>query len=390
MTTTIRRSTIEDFDRIFHLARSAFPIQPSDRDDVLRRFQPEHNVVLEVDGTILARAVGMPMGHWFGGSSVASLGVAGVTVSPEARGHGFGTRIVQHLLDDAIADGIPLSSLYPATLPIYRTLGYGDAFHRNGFKASLAKLPDERDPTVTIREMRDADLALLMRTYDRFAAGSNGMLARDAAWWGDRVLNEANPFRYLAFRGDALVGWLIYGFEKAKDDWRQDLSARDLTWFDIGAARALLGVASLHRSTCRQLTWSAPLPEPLHTAQHDHAIELDFHFRAMLRLLDVPAALRARGYAPLTDAEVTVRVRDVDRPANEGPWRITVAKGEATVTASAEADAVVTVQALASIYAGLLSARDAVRTGGLEANRDTVDALEAMFQGPAPWLGDFF
>jgi len=393
MTELIRRATHDDFDRIFHLARTAFPIQASDRDEVLSRYRPEDNLVLEVEGRILARAAGFRIAHWFGGKRIDAIGVAGVTVSPEARGRRYGTRIVERLLDDALVDGTAsLSSLYPATLQIYRTLGYGDAFHRSGYRVPLGKLPTAPSDSVTVREMSDADLPLLVDTYARFAQAQNGLLARDTVWWGDRVLTDAHPFRYLAFRGEECVGWLIHGFERHKDDWKQDLVARDLVWFDLDAARALLGVAALHRSTCVDLTWTGPIDEPLHAAQLDHAIGADHRFRAMLRLLDVPTALAARGYPPLTDTEVTLRVLDPGRPSNEGPWRLSVAKGAATVTAGdpAAVSATVTVQALASLYSSLLSARDAVRIGALEADPDTVTALEAIFSGPTPWLGDFF
>lgn len=393
MPETIRRATPDDFDRIFHLARTAFPITSSDRDEILRRYRPADNLVLEVDGRILARAVGFPIAHWFGGKRIDAIGVAGVTVSPEARGRRYGTRLVERLLDDALAGGsMPLSTLYPATLQIYRTLGYGDAFHRSSYRVPLDKLSTISSDAVTVREMNDADLPMLIETYERFAQAQNGLLGRDAAWWSDRVLTEVHPFRYLAFRGDVCVGWLIHGFERHKDDWKQDLLARDLVWFDLDAARALLGVAALHRSTCVDLAWTGPIDEPLHAAQHDHAIGSDHRFRAMLRLLDVPAALAARGYPPLTDAEVTLRVIDPLRPSNEGPWRLTVQKGAATVTPgeSSTVSATVSVQALASMFSSLLSARDAARIGGLEAGSDAVTTLEAMFAGPSPWLGDFF
>jgi predicted acetyltransferase len=390
MSEVIRRAASDDFERIFHLARAAFPIQPTDREQMERTFKPERNLVYEIDGKIVARAVEVPMGHWFGGKMIPAMGVAGVTVSPEARGRGLGTTLVRRLLEEATE--FPLSALYPATIPIYRTLGYGDAFYRNGFSANLSALPQNPDPEITVRELHDDDLPTLIATYDRFAAASNGLMSRDAAWWAERVLTEKHPFRFIAFRGSDCVGWIIYGFEPSKDDWRQDISVRDLVWCDLGAGKSLLSIASLHRSTCKKITWSGPLHEPLFAAQHDHAIELDFSFRAMLRILNVPEALAGRGYQSLIDAEATIRVNDPGTPANDRAWRLAISKGSATVTAADEATAggTVSIQGLASIYSGALLARDAVRTGSLEADRETILALEAIFAGPTPWLADFF
>lgn len=376
---------------MFHLARQAFPIPESERANDRERFKPELNLVAEVDGEIMARAVSHPMGHWFGGRNIPSAGIAGVAVSPEARGRGLGTQLVRRLLDDAIAEGKPISALYPATIPIYRSLGYGDAFHRTTLKAELSSLPRNGGETVSIREMRAGDLPELMAGFDRFAATTSGLAARSESWWTDRVLTEQTPFRYLAYEGDQLTGWMLYSTVQRKDDWMSDLLARDLTWTTRETARALLTVASLHRSTCRELRWNGPLDEPLYSVMHDHAIDISHSFRAMLRLLDVPGALTDRGYPRTLDAEVTLAVTDPERPGNEGPWRLSFSKGElALEPTEAAPDATVTVEGLASIYSSLLIARDAARVGFLRATPEAIEVLEAAFTGPTPWLADFF
>jgi predicted acetyltransferase len=47
----------------------------------------------------------------------------------------------------------------------------------------------------------------------------------------------------------------------------------------------------------------------------------------MLRLLDAPAAIAARGF-PATDLAVPLRVTDDLRPANSGRWDLTVRSGQ--------------------------------------------------------------
>lgn len=391
MASHIRRASDDDQDRIFHLARQAFPVQQSDLEHFRDRFKADRVWVTEVDGKVMATTTAHPMGHWFGGRVIPSVGIAGVAVSPEARGKGLGTELVKHVLDRSLADGIPISALYPATMPIYRALGYGHAFHRTNFRAPLAALPRGGGEGVEIREMTTDDLPLVVKEYDRAAAANAGLATRSIEWWNDRVITDRVPFRYLAFEKGQLTGWLLYSFSKTPKSWTQDLRIQDLHWTTRATSRALLTVAGLHRSTCKDMFWVGRIDDPLYEIMHDHALDIDGSFRAMLRLLDVPAALQARGYPSSVDAQINIAVVDPMRPENEGPWQLTVQKGAATVAPFAgTVETTVSIQGLASIFSGLLSATDAVRVGELESNPGASERIEAIFAGPTPWLADFF
>jgi predicted N-acetyltransferase YhbS len=62
--------------------------------------------------------------QWWAGRAVPCAGVASVKVAPEYRGHGTGRRLMTELLAAIAARGYPLAALYPATMPIYRSLGW--------------------------------------------------------------------------------------------------------------------------------------------------------------------------------------------------------------------------------------------------------------------------
>jgi len=64
------------------------------------------------------------MGQWFGGRSVPTAGIAAVAVSPEARGTGAGRVLMLATCRELAGDGVALSTLFPATVPIYRSAGY--------------------------------------------------------------------------------------------------------------------------------------------------------------------------------------------------------------------------------------------------------------------------
>jgi len=65
-----------------------------------------------------------PMRQWWRGRSVPMAGVAGVKVAPEERGRGVGRALMMSLIPDMGRRGYPVSALYPATVPLYRSLGW--------------------------------------------------------------------------------------------------------------------------------------------------------------------------------------------------------------------------------------------------------------------------
>ena len=64
------------------------------------------------------------MRQWWLGRPVPMAGVSSVTVAPEYRGRGIGRMLMTALLDEIAAQGYHLSALFPATMPLYRSLGW--------------------------------------------------------------------------------------------------------------------------------------------------------------------------------------------------------------------------------------------------------------------------
>lgn len=391
--TIIRAATELDLDRVLALVAQAFNIDPSSHDRIRKEMKVELVRVAEVDGAVKATARFIPFGHYYGGRAVKAAGIAGVAVAPDMRGRGLGTQVMRSLLTELREQNYPLSSLYPATSPIYRAVGYGYGSIRTSWKARLDSLPATAAVGVDVTEMTEEDLEEVRRAYAAFAATQAGLLDRPEDWWRKRVLLDHDGreyYRYVVRESGHVTGWIVYRLVGSKDDWRSDVQCRDLIWTTPRACRALLGLAALHRSTSSSMSWIGPPSDPLADLLHEDDIKHDGAFRTMARLLDVPAALEARGYNPAVDATVSIGVTDPLFEQNRGPWRIEVSDGQAKCVAVDDADATTDVQTLAQLWTGLTTPADAARTGLLTATREAMDALAAMFAGPVPWIGDFY
>lgn len=388
----IRPATVADFDRFFDLVQQAFNAPPAARDRARTEFEPDRTRILEEAGRIVAGLRLWPFGHFFGGRAVPAAGIASVAVAAEARGKGYGAALMREVLAEQRAAGMPISSLYPATAPIYRACGYGFGGVRSTWKATLSDLPPRAD--LAVEPFDEPDLDAVDACYQEVATRTNGLLSRDRTWWERRVLrspwDDVPSYRYLVREDDRVTGYVIYRTDKAPDDWRFVLGCRDLVWTTPGAARALLALASMHRSTAATMSWIGPPTEPIADLLPEDRIQLEGRFRWMLRLLDVPGALEARGYPRAVEAAVTIAARDPLFAENEGPWRVEVGGGRAKVVPGDAPDAVADVATWASLWSGLHTPDDAARLGTLQAGEDALDALRAMLAGPMPWISDFF
>ena len=115
----------------------------------------------------------------------------------------------------------------------------------------------------------------------------------------------------------------------------------------------------------------------------------------MLRVIDAPAAIAARGFPAAVSLIVPLAINDNARPANSGRWTLTVTDGRGVldrVTPSAvRAGPPLTLGArgLAALYAGtpVTTLRQAGLASGGSAEHDA--ALDAAFAGTAYMLDAF-
>jgi GNAT superfamily N-acetyltransferase len=301
--------------------------------------------------------------QWWLGRAISCAGVASVKVAPEYRGGGIGRRLMTALLD-AVADrGYPLSALYPATMPIYRSLGWELAGGK--YEATI--------PARSLRTFVPPDAAALAGGAVAGGAVAGGALAGGAQAGGAGVggPHAAVPEIRRAGPDDAAEVIAVIGraHQAARDagplTWDEGptgqwLSRPDLYSYLAGddgfaayrwggdghanllvervhaatpqALRAVWSVIASHSSVARTVTALTAPNDPFWwlTAERDATIAKRSMW--MLRVVDGPAAIAARGFPPAVSVSVPVEIHDRARPANSGHWQLTVADGKGALT----------------------------------------------------------
>ena len=331
---------------------------------------------------VVAAARIWPFEQWWHGRRVPMGGVAGVVVTPEYRGRGVASLLMRGVFQRCVEKGYPLSGLYPATTVLYRRLGYEFAGSRYKFSFQAADLRTLGGKSTAVRRAgrADAELFLELASKAHEARRSTGPLiwplSEIESW-----LEDDDNFAYVAEDGFVVYNW--------SDG---DLAVDELVAGSAETARALWATVGSGASIAKTVhAYCAPF-DPIHLLAE---LEADGDARInrwMLRLLDAPAAIAARGFPDGVVLEADLRIDDPELPANTGDWRLSVAAGTGQLTAAQPSQDALTLgpRALAALYAGtpLAGLRGAgLVTGG---SPDGDAAIEAVFAGPTPYMLDFF
>jgi predicted acetyltransferase len=359
------------------------------------------------------RPAGAAMIHdlrqWWVGSAVPCAGIASVKVAPELRGRGVGRRLMTSALDTVADRGYPLSALFPATMPIYRSLGWelaGGKYQATIPARSLRTLvaPDTYAATAaTAATAAAADSAAVevRRAGPQDAAQVIAIISRahQAARDAGPLTWDEGPLRQWLARPD-LYSYLAGDDAFAAYRWGGDGSHGEVFVERVHAAtpeslRALWSVIASHSSVARTVTALTAPNDPFWWLTTERDATIAKRSMWMLRVVDGPAAIAARGFPPAVSAAVPLEINDSGRPANSGRWQLEVANGKGVLTPAASpaaggtAPLTLGARGLAALYAGTPVAT--LRLARLVAGGtpDSDAALDAAFAATPYMVDDF-
>jgi predicted acetyltransferase len=333
----------------------------------------------------------IPMGQFFGGRSVPMTGIAGVAVAPWARGSGVGTRMMRAVVRELHDAGVALSTLFPATVPLYQRAGYERAGGRWVTSVRPQELPTSHDPAVRFAALKDLTDPALREVYTRFARPRDGWLDRGPYLWSRLDRPARGEPRATALMGpDGLEGYVV-SVHKVTDGHDTELTVTDLVALTPRAAGAAMALLGAYRSLANEVRWSGA-PHDTFTQglrERHHRVTLgDFW---MLRLTHVAKALEARGYNPSLRGAVHFTVRDEVIPENGATYRVEVEGGAASVhRVSGPEGVTLDVRALATAYAGFRRVSALARDGLAMGDEASVAFADALFASEGPAMSDGF
>ncbi|WP_437571159.1 GNAT family N-acetyltransferase [Sorangium sp. So ce542] len=338
------------------------------------------------------------------GGAVPVAGLTMVAVNPTHRRRGILTRLIRRHLDDARAEGRPISSLWATEGGIYGRFGYGiasqacsisierdrAAFRHGAGAEGRARLLDEA-----------AALEELPPVWERARAFAPGMLARSKVWWQVRRLADndftrqgGGPLQRVVIEVDGRAE--AYALYCMHHKW-------DASSIPVGSVRVIEAIGATPLGT--RLVWrylfdidlaqriEASLLPPDHPLGlllvEPRRLRLTASDGIWVRIVDVEAALAARAYG--SAEALTLEVADRDCPWNDGRFRLDGGERRAARTGAAP-DLRLDVAALGSAYLGGVSFRCLADAGQVEPlSEGAVERADRLFRAArAPWCPEIF
>ena len=369
----------------------------------------EWSLAAFVDGRLAAGLRALPLTIRVNGAELSMAGVSGVACLPEYRRRGYVGALLKRALVDMRDRGQLLSGLYTPHIALYRRYGWEIAARniRYSFNAKDVKTIVPPPTGGRIRRVTVDEWPALSSLYEEYSADRNCLLVRPEEWWRQRVFGENQVGRVEHPVPDAAVwedgegqprGYVVYSTRVAQPPdrpWPQSrLWVRELVTQDAEAYVALVNYLLAHDIHDR-IEMSVPPDEPLLSLLDDpHRVRIEAWSSLMLRVVDVAAALKARGCPPQADGRrFTLAVRDKSLSWNEGTWRVEATGGRLSVEShDGAADLSLEANVLAAVFNGYLSVFEAARAGLIEvSNRAALDAAAAVFSvSRPPFCLDYF
>jgi len=369
------------------------------------RFELKDVRVGEWDGTLVASLVLYPLQSYVRGERLAVTGIGSVAVSPEHRRRGVADALLRSTLDEMRERGDAWSMLYSFRGDFYRRFGWGLVETPTLLSVPPSALP-AADEARHVRRARTADRPLVQALYERVTRDRGHFtLARRPAWWERRLWGyEGEWLVYERERGQ-VEGYLQLQVDSGDGPWKLVITVNEFVAATPEAHRGLAGYLHGQRDQAVEVVMAAAA-DAAWPAQLSDAVNLRGEMKlgvlrstghagygAMLRVLDVKAALEQLPVDPGARGDVVLEVRDAMLPANAGPWRVTAREGGLEVRPEAAASnahkssrLACTADVLASVVAGALSPVRAVEAGLLESTHGAAERVEPWFRARAVFL----
>jgi len=365
-----------------------FPVEETP--DWFARAGHENVRVLHRDGRVIGGLLTVPMGQFFGGRSVPMVGIAGVGITPDARGGGIATKLMSETVREARRNGFALSTLYPATVPLYRGVGYARAGARYETRITPHAAATRARELEIVRVESAADVDV-RGTYARFAALRPGFLDRGPYVWGRSFKPRKGAVETFKAMGDrGCEGYVTIKHQMGDGGAiASEVFANDFVAITRQGAERLLDLMAGYGSIATAVRWYGAAPDLLTSVLSDRRHEIKLNEYWMLRVCDVERALTVRGY-PQLEASLDLEVADDIIPENAGRFRLRLSDGRAIVERGGEGTFRIDVRGLAALYSGFHDARTLADLGELTARDTDLAVADAIFAGRSPAMSDFF
>ena len=366
---------------------------------------PEMTLCAFVDGHLATSYAAWPLVMRINGASVPVAGVTFVGTLPVYRRRGCLRRVATRHFEMMYEQGErAVAILHASHAAIYKRYGYAVVSTRKSYRVAPAHLAPTPEFVMPVGDeikdiSRQDNNTAIYEIYDQFILERTGYLERAPRMWQMGVLMPPMPSTVLQKiiyeEAGRPSGYLIYTAEPhvdANGQLGQKIVVRDFAWLTpnayLGLVTFFMPMDLIHEIIWPKVPDDDPLPHLLLEPRYLFPSSAD---GILGRIVDLEKALNQRHYD--CEGQIIMEVRDPLCPWNRGRWKMKVTAGRATVSRSdAPAALYLSIDTLALLYFGQISATQAIRMGRLKAmNNAALTIADRLFETRyKPFCADIF
>jgi predicted acetyltransferase len=390
----LRLLTVDDLPASWEMSRIAFGAERDAPPGWLGHRPGRLNWGIFDSGRLVAKATDRAQEHWFGGRLVPASGVAGVVVAPELRGTGLAREVLTKLFTAARDRGAVIVTLFRTSAAPYRRLGCEDAGVLTWTAVPAAALAALRRPgDVTLRPAEPRDVPHVLEAYRAVARAGNGLIERSGPLFDtseEAVLSGHDGITVAVGPGGSVDGYASWDRRPGYDASGR-LRVPDLIGLTASATTALLSMLGTWAAVAPTIVLRLPDPDPAPLLAAFTGARIESQDPWMLRVLDAPGAVAARGWPPHLAGSVDLALDDDVCAWNSGAHRLVLEGGSGRLEPGGPGDVRLTTRGFAVLYAGAAGPAVLRRAGLLSGGDADSDAfLQAAIAGPRPAALDYF
>ena len=380
-------SNSKESKQLNKILNQCFFVPSEDFSDIyLKRLGQENYRVIRCDKQLIGGLATIPMGQWWGRQRVPMTGISAMAITPEYRGAGAATIIMQQVLRELYELKVPISVLYSSAQQLYRLVDYEQSglFCRWQIPTSSIQLQER---TLYVQPITE-DAEICYQLYQQQAQQYNGHLDRHRLLWQMRLPfnSQEKAYAYLLGSTEQPEGYILFSKKRIGD--KQILQVKDWVLLTTAAIKNFWSFLAAHRSQIDTIQWQGSPIDALILSLPEQSAQLKMTQRWMLRIVDVQQALEQRGYPSSNQTELHFEVQDDLLPENRGRFILSVANGKGQISRGGKGELKVTIRGLAPLYTGLLTAHQLQLAGLLTGPENTLSLTTQLFTGSLPWMPD--
>ncbi|MEU5583061.1 GNAT family N-acetyltransferase [Streptomyces huasconensis] len=341
-------------------------------------------------GRVVAGGLGLLVDQFFGGAPVPSACLGDGCVAPEERGDHLAADMVAQRLRSLTERGAVISTIVTSSTGYARRLGWeapvgvlAQTVATHELKRSFPSEDFEVEHGLT-----DGAEAL----QHHLARQWNGPVRRPA-WWTRWKQDKSTLTAYSFARPGRAAAGLLALATKRHERHGMSLVVHDFWAASQSVAAAMLAFLGRHNTRACTIEFRRgalpPYPTLLHGLRHHRTTAEAWH-PWMLRILNIPEAIRLRGWP--ADLTTAVPIEIENETGDWTRWMLQVKAGEAEIAPTQiEGQVSFTRRQLAVWYAGGYRSTPSARMAGVRATSDK--ALSTLVRSTTdfePWLPDHF